>query len=59
LQQGDLVITADGHDISERRRLYEVLGAHQPGDSISLKVLRNNQIHRLEIPAVRAEDYFA
>lgn len=59
LQQGDLVITADGHDISERRALYDVLANHQPGDNISLRVLRNNRVHQLEIPAVRAEDYFA
>jgi S1-C subfamily serine protease len=59
LQQGDLVITADGRDINERRILYDVLGSHQPGDSIQVKVLRNNRIFNLEIPAVRAEDYFA
>lgn len=59
LQQGDLVITADGQDISERRALYDVLANHQPGDNISLKVLRDNRVRELEIPAVRAEDYFA
>lgn len=59
LQQGDLVITADGRDINERRILYDVLGSHQPGDNIHVKVLRNNRIFNLEIPAVRAEDYFA
>ncbi len=59
LQQGDLVITADGRDINERRLLYDVLGSHRPGDNISVKVLRNNRVFNLEIPAVRAEDYFA
>lgn len=59
LQQGDLVITADGRDISERRILYDVLGSHQPGDNIRVKVLRDNRIFNFEIPAARADDYFA
>ncbi|HYA36505.1 MAG TPA: S1C family serine protease [Candidatus Binataceae bacterium] len=59
LQQGDLVITINGSEISERRALYDTLRGLRPGDNISLKVLRNNRIHQLEIPSVRAEDYFA
>jgi serine protease Do len=59
LKQGDLVITADGHDINERRMLYDVLRSHRPGDNIAVKVLRDNRVFNLEIPAVRAEDYFA
>lgn len=59
LQQGDLVITADGRDISERRSLYDTLRNRRPGDSISLKVLRNNRVYQIDVPAARAEDYFA
>ena len=59
LQQGDLLITVDGHDISERRALYDALRNHRPGDNVALKVLRNNHILQVEVPAVRAEDYFA
>lgn len=59
LQQGDLLITVDGHDIAERRALYDALRNHRPGDSVALKVLRNNRILQVEVPAVRAEDYFA
>jgi len=59
LQPGDLVITVDGTDINERRVLYESLRNHGPGDTVKFKVLRNNRVLNLEIPAVRAEDYFA
>ncbi len=59
LQQGDLVMTVDGRDINERRALYEALRKHRPGDSIALKVLRNNRIFQVNVPSVRAEDYFA
>ncbi len=59
LQQGDLVIAVDGCDINERRALYDLLRSRRPGDSINMKVLRNNRIFQIEVPTVRAEDYFA
>lgn len=59
LQQGDLVISVDDTDINDRRVLYEALGNHRPGEHINLKVLRNNRVYQLDIPAIRAEDYFA
>jgi S1-C subfamily serine protease len=59
LQQGDLVLAIDGAEVSERRVLYEALRAHRAGEHVHLKVLRNNHIYELEIPAIRAEDYFA
>jgi S1-C subfamily serine protease len=59
LQQGDLVISIDDTDINDRRVLYEALGNHRPGENVNLKVLRNNRVYQLDIPAIRAEDYFA
>jgi serine protease Do len=59
LQQGDLVISIDGKDVNDRRFLYEALRNREPGQNINLKVLRNNRVHQLEIPSIRAEDYFA
>jgi S1-C subfamily serine protease len=59
LQQGDLVLAIDGSDVAERRVLYEALRNRRPGENIHLKVLRNNRVYQVEIPAIRAEDYFA
>jgi S1-C subfamily serine protease len=59
LQQGDLVLAVDGHDVSERRLLYEAVRSRRPGEQIALKVLRNNRIYQVAVPAIRAEDYFA
>ncbi len=59
LQQGDLVISIDDTDVNDRRVLYETLRKHRPGENINLKVLRNNRVYQLDIPASRAEDYFA
>ena len=59
LQQGDMVISIDDTDVNDRRALYEALRNHRPGENINLKVLRNNRVYQLDIPAIRAEDYFA
>ena len=58
LQQGDLVLSVDGRDINERRVLYDTLGNRRPGEQISLRVLRNNRVFQVDVPAIRAEDYF-
>ncbi len=59
LKQGDVLISVDGLEIGERRALYDLLRSHQPGDRLQFRVLRNNQIQSIEIPASRAEDYYA
>jgi S1-C subfamily serine protease len=59
LQQGDLVLAIDGRDVNDRRLLYDALRDRRPGENVNLKVLRNNRIYQLAIPAIRAEDYFA
>jgi S1-C subfamily serine protease len=58
LQQGDLVLAVNGNDINERRAMYLALGNRRPGEQINLKVLRENRIHRIDIAAIRPEDYF-
>ncbi len=57
LQQGDLVLSADGHEIHERRALYDAINSHRPGERIQLRILRKNQVYNLEIPAVVVDDY--
>jgi S1-C subfamily serine protease len=59
LQQGDLVISIGDTDVNDRRMLYEALRNHRPGENVNLKVLRNNRVYQLDIPVIRAEDYFA
>ncbi len=59
LKQGDVLLAADGRDISERKMLYDALLKHRPGDRISFTVMRNNQVYSLAIPTIGAEEYFA
>lgn len=57
LRQGDLVLAADGAEIRERKALYEAINRHRPGESVRLRVLRNNQVHTIDVPAIIVDDY--
>ena len=57
LQQGDLVLSADGHEIHERRALYDAINSHRPGERVQLSILRKNQVYNLEIAAIAVDDY--
>jgi serine protease Do len=57
LQQGDLVLSADGHEIHERRALYDAINSHRPGECVQLRILRKNQVYNLEIAAIVVDEY--
>jgi serine protease Do len=57
LQQGDLVLSADGHEIRERRALYDAINSHRPGERVQLRILRKNQVYNLEIAAITVDEY--
>jgi S1-C subfamily serine protease len=57
LQQGDLVLSADGNEIHERRALYEIINSHRPGESVHLRILRKNQVYNLAIAAIVVDEY--
>ncbi|HJU09791.1 MAG TPA: S1C family serine protease [Candidatus Binataceae bacterium] len=57
LQQGDLVLSADGQEIHERRALYDAINSHRPGERVQLRILRKNQVYELEIAAIVVDEY--
>jgi serine protease Do len=57
LRQGDLVLSADGRDIHERKALYEAINRHRPGERVQLRIMRNNQVQSLEIPPIIVDDF--
>ncbi len=57
LRQGDLVLSADGLDIHERKALYDAINRHRPGESVRLRIMRNNQVQNLEIAAIIVDDF--
>jgi serine protease Do len=57
LQQGDLILSADGDEIHERRALYDAINRHRPGECIQLRILRKNQVYNVEIAAIVVDEY--
>jgi S1-C subfamily serine protease len=57
LREGDLVLSADGLDIHERKALYDAINRHRPGESVRLRIMRNNQVQNLEISAIIVDDF--
>jgi S1-C subfamily serine protease len=57
LKQGDLVLSADGNEIHERRALYSAINNHLPGEHVLLRILRNNQVHNLAIRTIVVDDF--
>jgi len=53
LRQGDLVLSADGLDIHERKAFYDAIRPPSPGrEGVQLRIMRNNQVQNLEIAAI-------
>lgn len=59
LKQGDLVLSADGNEIHERKALYEAINRHRPGENVQLRIMRNNRVHDVAIAAIKVDDYLA
>jgi S1-C subfamily serine protease len=49
LSRGDSIVTVDGHPVSGLRELYEALWRRQPGEPITLQVLRGKDIRVVEV----------
>lgn len=58
LKPGDVVLEVDGRGVAERRDFYIALWTRAPGDILSVKVFRNNQVQDLAIRGIRVEEYF-
>lgn len=59
LKPGDVVMAIDGRDVGDRQELYEALWSLPPGRVVSLRIFRNNQVEKIGITTVDAEQFFA
>lgn len=48
LQEGDIIIAVNGEDLTESVALAEAVSAYRPGDTITLRVLRGEEVIELE-----------
>lgn len=49
IQKGDIIVTADGHDIDHVATLQRVIRGHRPGDVVSLTFVRSGSEKTVEV----------
>jgi S1-C subfamily serine protease len=58
LREGDLVVSIDAQQVSTRRELYTKLWSHEPGERLTLEVMRDNALKRLEVIGGDRAEFF-
>jgi serine protease DegS len=58
LERGDLILSVDGTPVASLRELYTALWRHEPGESVSLQVLRESAIRVVEVTAGDRDDFY-
>jgi putative serine protease PepD len=49
LREGDIIVAIDGEQISEGTDLSMLIVPHSPGDTITLRVVRDNSAREVEV----------
>jgi len=49
LQEGDLIVSLNAEEVASRRDLYMRLWRHEPGESLTLEVMRERKVRRVEV----------
>lgn len=59
LEAGDVIVAVDGERVRDQRGVYEALWARRPGDHVSFRVLRGEDMSELMVYTMDAEAFFA
>jgi S1-C subfamily serine protease len=49
LEEGDLIVSLNSEEVASRRELYMSLWRHAPGEKLTLEVMRDSRVRRLEV----------
>jgi S1-C subfamily serine protease len=49
LQEGDVIVSLNAEEVGSRRDLYMSLWRHEPGEALTLEVMRDNKMRRFEV----------
>ena len=55
LRAGDVIIAADGKEVSDRGDLREALADHEPGDKVSIRIVRDGSEKSIDVEIARRE----
>jgi serine protease Do len=49
LQDGDVIVSLNAEEVASRREFYMSLWRHEPGEALTLEVMRDNKMRRCEV----------
>ena len=58
LREGDLIVSLNAEEVSSRRELYLTLWRHEPGERLTLEVMRDKRLKRLEVTGGDRAEFF-
>jgi S1-C subfamily serine protease len=58
LREGDMIMSVNAEEISSRRELYMRLWRHEPGERLTLEVMRDNAVRRFEVTGGDRAEFF-
>jgi S1-C subfamily serine protease len=58
LREGDIVVSLNAQEVSTRRELYLSLWRHEPGERLTLEIMRDNAVKRLELTGGDRAEFF-
>jgi serine protease Do len=58
LREGDMIMSVNAQEISSRRELYMRLWRHEPGERLTLEVMRDNAVRRFEVTGGDRAEFF-
>ncbi|HXH84034.1 MAG TPA: S1C family serine protease [Candidatus Tectomicrobia bacterium] len=58
LREGDLIVSLNAEAVSSRRELYVSLWRHEPGQRLTLEVMRDNRLRRIVVTGGDRADFF-
>jgi len=58
LQEGDVIVSLNAEEVPSRKELYLSLWRHGPGERLTLEVMRDNRLRRLEVTTGDRAEFF-
>jgi S1-C subfamily serine protease len=58
MKEGDVVVSINAAEVTNRRELYTSLWRHEPGERLTLEVMRDSKVCRLEVTGGDRAEFF-
>ncbi|MEX2145610.1 MAG: S1C family serine protease [Candidatus Rokuibacteriota bacterium] len=58
LREGDVIMSLNAEEVGSRKELYLSLWRHEPGERLTLEVMRDKKLRRLEVTSGDRADFF-